>query len=187
MMMKILLLAALKITTAISFLNAQIRIDTTFNLDNKMALVPTIDREKWASPFEERIGMAATPFEAIDYLGNWHSSNKYAGKIIILYFWNIWDWDSCEKQTAALNQLVEKYGKKIKVVSFVRESMGSDEIEFLKNRLVSFPIVPESSDFAERYHGNSVGTPLFFLIDGKGNWRKIGRNPDGFDRLIEEL
>ncbi|MEK7258069.1 MAG: TlpA disulfide reductase family protein [Bacteroidota bacterium] len=186
-MKKIFLLAVLAIVPALVILKAQGSLDTIFTLDNKMEFVPAIDPEEWSSPFKERIGMAAMPFDVIDYQGNWHSSKKYLGKIIILYFWNIWDWDSCEKQTAALNKLVEKYGKKVKVVSFVRESIGSDETEFLQKHLVSFPIVPDSYDFAASYHGNQLGTPLLFLIDGKGYWRKIGRDLEGFERLIEEL
>lgn len=167
-------------------LPAQSNPDTIYTLDNEVR-IETIDSNFWNHPFKERIGEIATPWEAKDYEGRLHSSEMYAGKILILHFWNVWDWDSCIKVTEALNHISNEYWKDVIVISFVRETIGLEELAFLHEHPVSFIIIPQAAEFGMEYHGGKFGTPLTFFIDREGNWHNIGRNPDAFEMWVKEL
>lgn len=136
----------------------------------------------------ERIGKKAMPFDVLDSEGRAHRSSDYAGKVLILYFWNVWDWDSCEKLTLELNRIYNKYAyRDVRVLSFVRETIGLDERSFLSEHPVHFPIVPNAWDFGVQYHGYQLGTPLLFFIDKQGVWRKIGKDGASLEAWVEEL
>lgn len=135
---------------------------------------------------QARIGQLALPFQALDANGNPHTSDQYLGQVLVLYFWNVWDWDSCERQTLELNRLHEKYGGKgVQILSFVREQIGLDETAFLTDHPVRFPIVPGSWDFGMTYHGYQEGTPIVFVIGKTGIWQQIGKDEKQFEAWIE--
>jgi peroxiredoxin len=160
--------------------------DTIITLNNGVRIKP-IDSDFWNAPFKERIGQKAIPFNAKDSEGRRHTSDQYLGKVQIVAFWNIWDWDGCEKQVKALNRIAEKYWKDVAVISFVRENMGLEEFAFLQEHPVRFPIIPQSFDFGMQYHEYQFGVPLFFFIDKQGVWQHIGRNPDDFEKWVIEM
>ncbi len=183
--MKILLFAAALLLCSAG-LFSQSKTDTLIGLDGQNRIVFT-DGDSWDKGFQDRIGKKATPFSAKDFEGKKHSSDMYFGKILILYFWNVWDWDSCEKQTEAMNRIAQKYPNDVAVISFVREVIKLEEFAFLQEHPVHFTIIPNSYDFGIEYHGNQRGTPVTFFIDRQGYWQKVGWKAADFENWAAEL
>ena len=167
-------------------LYSQSKTDTIIGVDGQ-AKIFFNDVESWDKGFQDRIGQKATTFSAKDFEGRCYSSEQFFGKILILYFWNVWDWDSCEQQTAAMNRIVQKYPNDVAVISFVRENINLDEFAFLQEHPVHFPIIPNSHEFGMEYHGYERGTPIAFFIDKQGYWRRIGWKAGDFEFWAAEL
>ena len=167
---------------------SQTPIDTVIILNNGSADTSIIYYDGgWGSSVklhDDLIGNPSLPFRFEDSQGVVHDLESYEGKILILYFWSIWSWDSCENQTFALNEIVEKYGNDIAVLSFVTESMGIDEHGFLQKHTVKFPIIPNTMDFGMSYHGHRTGIPIVFIVDEKGIVRKACFMPDEFEQSL---
>ncbi len=160
----------------------------SFIIDEQDTLVVSIDFDVYHLRHDHKIGKKAMPFDAVDYKGLRHRSSSYLGKILIVYFWNVWSWDVCEGQTEALNHIAEKYSDVVAIVSFVGETIQLDEFAFLQSHPVKFPIIPNSREFGFEYHGYKTGIPVLFIIDEKGYWRKVVfRSNDIEDQLKEML
>ena len=145
----------------------------TVNAQEGDTLPLTFDVDKFFHQHDDKIGKKAIPFDAVDYKDLHHRSSDYLGKILIVYFWDIWSWDSCEDQTEALNHIAEKYREEVAIVSFVSGAIQLDEIAFLQSHPVNFPVIPNSRGFGFEYHGYKTGIPVLFFIDEKGYWQKV--------------
>ena len=136
---------------------------------------------------DDKIGQKAMSFDMVDYNDFRQNSEDYLGKILIVYFWDVWSWDACEKQTEALNRIAKKYPYKAAIVSFVRERIGLEERGFLQSKGVNFPIVPDAMEFGMKYHGYKTGIPVIFIVDEKGHYKKVVFDSNEIEPTVEEL
>jgi thiol-disulfide isomerase/thioredoxin len=93
--------------------------------------------------------------------------DKLRGKVVLLDFWGTWC-GPCVAKLPRTEELHQKYKDRGVVVIGVHSAHGRENLaDFLKEKKVSFPVVVDQGDTAERYAIEAW--PTYFLIgkDGK--------------------
>jgi AhpC/TSA family len=111
-------------------------------------------------------------FDAPDTEGVTHRPKAYEGRVLILHFWNFWDY-SFENEIPVLNELVEKYhGEGLEILSFTDLALGDSEKEYLKKHPIKFPLIENSRVFMHQFIKLNYRSILYIIItDKKGNMR----------------
>jgi peroxiredoxin len=112
-------------------------------------------------------------FEAPDTMGMMHRPSHYIGRVLVLHFWNFWDY-SFEREIPVLNQMVEKYRKDgLEVLSFMDIPLGLSEKNKLQKTPIDFPLIPNSWQFSNHFLTVNTSKPYLVLIDKSGNIRHL--------------
>jgi peroxiredoxin len=112
-------------------------------------------------------------FEAPDTLGTVHHPSNYRGRVLILHFWNFWDY-SFEKEIPILNKMIEKYRKDgLEVLSFMDIEIGDSERKKLKKESLDFTLIPNSWQFSDQFLKINKSKPYMILIDKSGIIRHL--------------
>jgi thiol-disulfide isomerase/thioredoxin len=116
-------------------------------------------------------GRLVPDFEAQDTSGLVHRPANYRGRVVILHFWNFWDY-SFQNEIPYLNEIIEKYGKDgVKILSFVDLTLGASEKAFLEKTPVYFPIIENAYKFANAFLPFHQNKPYIVFIDKFGRMR----------------
>jgi peroxiredoxin len=112
-------------------------------------------------------------FEAPDTMGMVHHPSSYRGRVLILHFWDFWDF-SFEKEIPFLNRLIEKYRKDgLEILSFMDIKIGDSERKKLKKESLDFTLIPNSWQFSDQFLNINKSKPYVILIDKRGNIRHL--------------
>jgi thiol-disulfide isomerase/thioredoxin len=118
-------------------------------------------------------GKPVPNFEARDTAGVLHRPSHYYGRVLILHFWNFWDY-SFKNEIPHLNTLVEKYRKDgVEVLSFVDLTLSQSEKQILEHTPVSFPIIENAYAFGSGFLPIMMYRPFLIFVDKYGRMRYI--------------
>ena len=110
-------------------------------------------------------------FDAPDTEGYIHRPKNYHGRVLVLHFWNFWDF-SFKNEIETLHKMLEKYrGDGLAVLSFTDIEFGKDEKEYLSKHPVNFTIIPNSRNFFTKLFHLTHSIPSMVLIDKQGRMR----------------
>lgn len=135
-------------------------------------------------------------FEAPDTAGFKHHPAYYRGRVLVLHFWNFWDF-SFDTEIPILNKLVEKYRKDgLEILSFVDIKLGESEKRMLRAKPVNFPLIPNSWQFSDNFLSIGKSKPYIILIDKRGyfhhfyinnDFSKFRKNKEQQDKMVENF
>ena len=112
-------------------------------------------------------------FEAPDTLGLVHHPSNYRGRVLVLHFWNFWDF-SFEKEIPYLNKMIEKYRKDgLEILSFMDIKIGDSERKKLNKEALDFMLIPNSWRFSDQFLNINKSKPYMVLVDKKGIIRHL--------------
>jgi peroxiredoxin len=112
-------------------------------------------------------------FEAPDTLGIVHHPANFRGRVLVLHFWNFWDF-SFEKEIPILNKMIEKYRKDgLEVLSFMDIPIGDSERKKLRKEALDFTLIPNSWQFSDQFLKINKSKPYMVLIDKSGIIRHL--------------
>jgi peroxiredoxin len=112
-------------------------------------------------------------FEAPDTLGIVHHPANFRGRVLVLHFWNFWDF-SFEKEIPYLNKMIEKYRKEgLEILSFMDIAIGDSERRKLKKEALDFTLIPNSWQFSDQFLKINKSKPYIVLIDKSGIIRHL--------------
>jgi thiol-disulfide isomerase/thioredoxin len=118
-------------------------------------------------------GKPVPNFEARDTAGVLHRPSHYYGRVLILHFWNFWDY-SFKNEIPHLNTLVEKYRKDgVEVLSFVDLTLSQSEKQILERTPVLFPIIENAYAFGSGFLPIMMYRPFLIFVDKYGRMRYI--------------
>ena len=127
-----------------------------------------LQRQKRDSILQTYIGKPIPDFDAQDTEGFPQRPHMYAGRPMILHFWNFWD-NSFRNEIPALNALFEKHQKNgVGLISFVNTKIGESEKEYIKNYPINFPIVENAFKFSREFLPVGMWMPYIVLVDRNG-------------------
>lgn len=150
----------------------------------KKGKIPFSVEQRWQAEHSQRmrrqdsilqklVGQVVPDFEAKDTEGYTHRPFMYKGRVLILHFWSFWE-NSFRNEIPALNDIVRKYHKDgLEVLSFVGQTIGDSEKEYLKNNAVAFPLVENSYHFSEAFINMRMRLPYLVIVDKYGQMRFI--------------
>jgi peroxiredoxin len=112
-------------------------------------------------------------FEAPDTIGFIHHPANFRGRVLILHFWNFWDY-SFEKEIPILNKMIEKYRKDgLEILSFMDIAIGDSERKKLKKEALDFTLIPNAWQFSDQFLEINKSKPYMVLIDKRGIIRHL--------------
>jgi thiol-disulfide isomerase/thioredoxin len=118
-------------------------------------------------------GKPVPNFEARDTSGILHRPSHYYGRVLVLHFWNFWDY-SFKNEIPHLNTIVEKYRKDgVEVLSFVDLTLSKSEKDILERTPVLFPIVENAYKFGIDFLPIPLYRPFLIFVDKYGKMRYI--------------
>jgi peroxiredoxin len=130
-------------------------------------------KEKKEKTLKALINSPVPDFEAPDTMGFVHHPANYRGRVLILHFWNFWDF-SFEKEIPFLNKLIEKYRKDgLEILSFMDIKIGDSERKKLNKESLDFTLIPNSWQFSDNFLSIGKSKPYVILIDKQGNIRHL--------------
>jgi peroxiredoxin len=130
-------------------------------------------KEKREKTLKALINSPVPDFEAPDTIGFVHHPASYRGRVLILHFWNFWDF-SFEKEIPFLNKLIDKYRKDgLEILSFMDIKIGDAERKKLNKETLDFTLIPNSWQFADNFLSVGKSKPYVVLIDKRGNIRHL--------------
>jgi peroxiredoxin len=130
-------------------------------------------KEKRDKTLKALINSPVPDFEAPDTMGFLHHPANYRGRVLILHFWNFWDF-SFEKEIPFLNKLIEKHRKDgLEILSFMDIKIGDSERRKLSKESLDFTLIPNSWQFSNKFLGIDKSKPYIILIDKQGNIRHL--------------
>lgn len=116
-------------------------------------------------------GMPVPNFEARDTAGLTHRPSQYQGRVLILHFWNFWDY-SFKNEIPRLNEIAEKYRKDgVEILSFVDLTLGDTEKKVLEKTPIYFPLVENAYRFAIEFMPIRLTPPYLVFVDKQGRMR----------------
>jgi peroxiredoxin len=128
-------------------------------------------------------GTQAPNFELVDHTGETVSLSDYKNKVVLIDFWGTW----CVWCVRSFPKLEQAYSKlKDKGVEFLgvscQEPSDAKPVKFARDKGISYPILLNGDEVAEKY--NISGYPTFYIIDQKG---KVILAKSGFDENLDEI
>lgn len=121
----------------------------------------------------------APQFELRGVDGKTYKLSDFAGKVIILDFWDTWC-PPCRMEIPDFVDLQKQYGPKgLQIVGIAFGREGLDAVKkFIKQYGINYPILLASPKVVEDY-GGIQGIPTTFVIDQQGNIYKkyVGYRP----------
>jgi thiol-disulfide isomerase/thioredoxin len=116
-------------------------------------------------------GMPVPNFEARDTAGLMHRPSQYSGRVLILHFWNFWDY-SFKNEIPKLNEIAEKYRKDgVEILSFVDLTLGDSEKKVLEKNPIYFPLVENAYKFAIEFMPIRLTPAYLVFVDKQGRMR----------------
>jgi thiol-disulfide isomerase/thioredoxin len=116
-------------------------------------------------------GMPVPNFEAVDTAGLMHRPSQYRGRVLILHFWNFWEY-SFQNEIPKLNGIAEKYRKDgVEILSFVDLTLGVSEKKTLEKTPINFPIIDNAYKFAAEFLPIRLNRPYLVFVDKYGRMR----------------
>ncbi len=116
-------------------------------------------------------GMPVPNFEALDTAGLMHRPSQYRGRVLILHFWNFWDY-SFKNEIPKLNEIAEKYRKDgVEILSFTDLTLGDSEKKVLEKTPIYFPLVENAYRFAIEFMPIRLTPPYLVFVDKQGRMR----------------
>jgi peroxiredoxin len=126
-------------------------------------------------------------FEAPDTMGVVHHPANYRGRVLLLHFWNFWDF-SFEKEIPFLNKLIEKYRKDgLEILSFMDIKIGDSERKKLNKEPLDFTLIPNSWQFSDKFLNVDKSDPSVVLIDKNGNIRHLFINHNWQSDIVKRF
>lgn len=113
-------------------------------------------------------------------------------KPFLLYYFSS-DCGACAAQVPILNEIINEYGDKIKVIGILGDTKGFDkDMEILKDKKIKFAVVSnkKSVHFLANAVGGIMGTPVTVIFDKNGKIAKslLGLYPKtAFDNELKLL
>ena len=130
-----------------------------------------LQKHKQDSILKTLINAPLLDFDAPDTEEFIHRPKNYHGCVLILHFWNFWDF-SFQNEIEILHKMLEKYrGDGLAVLSFMDIEFGKDEKEYLGKHPVNFTIIPNSRNFFTKLFHITHSIPSMVLIDKQGRIR----------------
>jgi peroxiredoxin len=130
-------------------------------------------KEKKEKTLKALINSPVPDFEAPDTMGIVHHPANYRGRVLILHFWNFWDF-SFEKEIPLLNKLIDKYRKDgLEILSFMDIKIGDSERKKLNKETLDFTLIPNSWQFSNSFLSVGNSMPYVVLIDKRGDIRHL--------------
>jgi thiol-disulfide isomerase/thioredoxin len=127
--------------------------------------------QKRDSMLKKAEGMPVPNFEARDTAGLIHRPSQYQGRVLILHFWNFWDY-SFKNEIPKLNEMAEKYRKDgVEILSFVDLTLGDSEKKNLEKTPIYFPLVENAYRFAIEFMPIRLTPPYLVFVDKYGRMR----------------
>jgi thiol-disulfide isomerase/thioredoxin len=116
-------------------------------------------------------GMPVPNFEARDTAGLIHRPSQYRGRVLILHFWNFWEY-SFQNEIPKLNAIAEKYRKDgVEILSFVDLTLGDSEKKTLEKTPINFPITDNAYKFSAEFLPVRLNRPFLIFVDKQGRMR----------------
>ncbi len=116
-------------------------------------------------------GMSVPNFEALDTEGFMHRPAQYRGRVLLLHFWNFWDY-SFQNEIPKLNEIVEKYRQDgVEILSFTDLTLGDSEKKVLEKTPIHFPLVENAYRFAAEFFPIRLNRPYIVFVDKRGLMR----------------
>jgi peroxiredoxin len=110
-------------------------------------------------------------FDAPDTMGFIHRPMQYRGKVLILHFFNFWDY-SFENEIPVLNNLLEQYQKNgLEILSFTDIAIGESEKRILQRKPIQFPLVANARNFMKTFLPIEKAIPYLIIVDKLGHFR----------------
>jgi thiol-disulfide isomerase/thioredoxin len=127
--------------------------------------------QKRDSMLKKAEGMPVPNFEALDTAGLMHRPSQYRGRVLILHFWNFWDY-SFKNEIPKLNEIAEKYRKDgVEILSFTDLTLGDSEKKVLEKTPIYFPLVENAYKFAIEFMPIRLTPPYLVFVDKQGRMR----------------
>jgi thiol-disulfide isomerase/thioredoxin len=116
-------------------------------------------------------GMPVPNFEALDTAGLMHRPSQYLGRVLILHFWNFWEY-SFQNEIPKLNEIAEKYRKDgVEILSFTDVTLGDSEKKVLEKTPIYFPLIENAYRFAAEFLPIRLNRPYLVFVDKQGRMR----------------
>jgi thiol-disulfide isomerase/thioredoxin len=116
-------------------------------------------------------GMPVPNFEARDTSGLMHRPSQYLGRVLILHFWNFWEY-SFQNEIPKLNEIAEKYLKDgVEILSFTDVTLGDSEKKVLEKTPIYFPLIENAYKFSAELLEIRLNRPYLILVDKYGRMR----------------
>jgi hypothetical protein len=110
-------------------------------------------------------------FDAPDTSGFKHRPSQYLGRVLILHFFNFWDY-SFNNEIPVLNNLIDRYhGQGLEILSFVDIGLTDSEKRFLSEKPVHFPLITHARRFMQQFLPIRKSTPYLVIVDKLGRFR----------------
>jgi peroxiredoxin len=111
-------------------------------------------------------------FDAPDTEGITHRPKSYEGRVLVLHFWNFWDY-SFDNEIPVLNELIEKYHREgLEILSFTDLELGESEKAILQKHPIHYPLIQNARSFMYQFIKlNYYIVPYIIIADKKGNMR----------------
>jgi hypothetical protein len=117
------------------------------------------------------VGTLIPDFEAPDTLGFIHRPSHYHGRVLILHFWNFWDY-SFENEMPILNKMIDSHRKEgLEILSFTDIKLGESEKNKLKKTPIDFPLIPNAWQFSDKFLSLNKSKPYLVVVDKRGQFR----------------
>jgi thiol-disulfide isomerase/thioredoxin len=127
--------------------------------------------QKRDSMLKKADGMPVPNFEARDTAGLMHRPAQYRGRVLILHFWNFWDY-SFKNEIPKLNEIAEKYRKDgVEILSFVDLTLGDSEKKVLEKTPIYFPLVENAYKFAIEFMPIRLTPAYLVFVDKQSRMR----------------
>jgi peroxiredoxin len=116
-------------------------------------------------------GMPVPNFEARDTAGLLHRPSQYRGRVLILHFWNFWEY-SFQNEIPKLNEIAEKYRKDgVEILSFTDVTLADSEKKYLEKTPIYFPLIENAYKFSAELLEIRLNRPYVIIVDKYGRMR----------------
>jgi peroxiredoxin len=141
--------------------------DSIFNFREKMKL----KRHQLDSTISALTNKPIPDFDARDTMGLVHRPANYRGRVLLLHFFNFWDY-SFDNEIPVLNNLMERYNSKgLEIISFMDIGITHSERKWLKEHPINFPLITDARLFMRQFLPVTKQIPYVVLVDKAGNFR----------------
>jgi peroxiredoxin len=126
------------------------------------------------------VGAPAPDFELKDLSGEKWMLSELTGSVVIVNFWATWC-PPCKEEMPSLNRLYEKYKSRddFKVLTVLYNDLPENAREYFNENGFDFTILKLDNNIIDDF--GVTGVPETYIIDKKGNLRKVFKGPVKFD------